>query len=102
MGFLQNEGNITEWVVTSNIENRILNSAISSAQNWWRNRKSNSNSNTPTGSSTSNNIIHAQPYNNVPSPVYQPPPQYQPHQTDPQAQYYQVCIFLINITAQIY
>jgi hypothetical protein len=35
----QNEANITEWVVTSNIENRMLNSAIDSASNWWRNRK---------------------------------------------------------------
>ncbi|CAF4528211.1 unnamed protein product, partial [Rotaria magnacalcarata] len=31
--------NITEFVVVSNLENRVLNAAISKGQDWWKHRQ---------------------------------------------------------------
>ena len=47
--------NITEFVVISNLENRALNTGISKAQNWWKNR----NSQTSTDSASS--VAQSQP-----------------------------------------
>jgi len=57
--FLGRIGNITEWVVVSNLENRAVNAACDKTQNWWKNRKHNKHDS------------HAAPAGSVPPP---PPP----------------------------
>jgi hypothetical protein len=37
--FLGRVGQITEWVVVSNLENRAVNAACDKAQGWWKDRK---------------------------------------------------------------
>jgi hypothetical protein len=71
-GILDRFGQITEWVVVSNLENRAVNAACDKTQQWWKNRKHDKHDS------------HGPSPNSVPTPpppLSQTPfPQYQPQQ----------------------
>ncbi|CAF2979552.1 unnamed protein product [Rotaria socialis] len=46
--------NITEFVVVSNLENRVLNAAISKGQDWWKHRRDHNQPNQPNQPNQSN------------------------------------------------
>jgi len=71
--FLGRIGNITEWVVVSNLENRAVNAACDKAQGWWKDRKHNKHDS------------HAAPAGPTPPP--QPPLQSQTKYPAPLPQY---------------
>jgi len=71
-GILDRFGQITEWVVVSNLENRAVNAACDKTQQWWKNRKHDKHDS------------HGPSANSVPTPPPPPSqtpfPQYQPQQ----------------------
>jgi len=71
--FLGRIGQITEWVVVSNLENRAVNAACDKAQGWWRDRKQKK----PDSHTASANPPPSQPQTTSPTSF----PQYQPQQT---------------------
>ncbi|CAF0737095.1 unnamed protein product [Adineta steineri] len=78
--FLGRIGQITEWVVVSNLENRAVNAAVDKTQDWWKNRKQNKHHDS-----------HSASVNQ--GPISSPPPPSQPQasypQYQPQQPYYQ-------------
>ena len=74
--FLGRIGNITEWVVVSNLENRAVNAACDKAQGWWRNRKNDKNTSQPPSASA----VPPPPPPPSQTKYAAPGPQYQPQQ----------------------
>ncbi|CAF0715271.1 unnamed protein product [Adineta steineri] len=79
--FLGRIGQITEWVVVSNLENRAVNAAVDKTQDWWKNRKQNKRHDSHPASVNQGPISSPPPL--PPPPPSQPQasyPQYQPQQ----------------------
>ena len=82
--FLGRIGNITEWVVVSNLENRAVNAACDKAQGWWHNRKQDKHnqhdkhaaSNTPPPPPSKSQVAYPAPSPQYPpqQASYMPPP----------------------------
>ncbi|CAM4945445.1 unnamed protein product [Rotaria socialis] len=81
--FLGRVGQITEWVVVSNLENRAVNAACDKAQDWWKNRKQPKHDTNKSSASSASPLPPPPPplppsqsQANYPMPL----PQYQPQQ----------------------
>jgi hypothetical protein len=81
--FLGNIGQITEWVVVSNLENRALNAGINKAQGWWHDRKQHKHDRQP-GSNTPTPPPPSQSQTKYPALSPQYPPQQASYMPPPQ------------------
>jgi len=72
--FLGRIGNITEWVVVSNLENRAVNAACNKAQGWWHDRKHHKHDSraAPIGPTSPQPPPQSQTKYPAPSPQYPP------------------------------